>query len=173
MNKNAYLYLIVFTHLKRIHKKLIKWTTCRACAKTLQSCPTLHNPLGCSTPGFPVYHQLLELAQTHVHRVGNAIPPPHPLLSPCPPALNLSQHQGLSQWVNSSHQVARVSEYYGELLKSKHSIPLKQNRSQFSSVQFSRSVVSNSLRPHESQHTRSPGPSPTPGVHSDSRPSSP
>ena len=57
-----------------------------------QSCPTLCNPMDCSTPGFPVHHQLLELAQTHVHRVGDAIQPSHPLSSP--PALNLSQHQG-------------------------------------------------------------------------------
>ena len=57
-----------------------------------QSCPTLCDPMDCSTPGFPVHHQLLELAQTHVHRIGDAIQPSHPLLSP--PALNLSQHQG-------------------------------------------------------------------------------
>ena len=55
MNKNAYLYLIVFTHLKRIHKKLIKWTTCRAWAKTLQSCPTLCDPMDCSPSGSPVH----------------------------------------------------------------------------------------------------------------------
>ena len=60
-----------------------------------QSCPTLCNPMGCSSPGFPVHHQLLEPTQTHVHRVGDAIQPPHPLLSPSPPAFNLSQHQGL------------------------------------------------------------------------------
>ena len=57
-----------------------------------QSCPTLCDPMDCSMPGFPVHHQLLELAQTHVHRIGDAIQPSHPLLSP--PALNLSQHQG-------------------------------------------------------------------------------
>ena len=57
----------------------------------------LCDPMDCSTPGFPVHHQLLELAQTHVHRVGDAIQPSHPLLSPSPPALNLSQHQGLFQ----------------------------------------------------------------------------
>ena len=62
-----------------------------------QSCPTLCDPLDCSTPGFPVLHQLLELAQTHVRQVGDAIQPSHPLLSPSPPALNLSQHQGLLQ----------------------------------------------------------------------------
>ena len=61
------------------------------------SCPTLCYPLNCSTPGFPIHHQLLELAQAHVHQVSNAIQPSHPLLSPSPPALNLSQHQGLFQ----------------------------------------------------------------------------
>ena len=67
-----------------------------------QSCPTLCNPVDCSTPGFPVHHQLLELARTHVLRVGDAIQPSHLLLSPSPPALNLFQHQGLFQWVSSS-----------------------------------------------------------------------
>ena len=60
-----------------------------------QFCPTLCNPMDCSTPGFPVHHQLLELAQTHVHRVSDAIQPSHPLSSPSPPAFDLSQHQGL------------------------------------------------------------------------------
>ena len=69
-----------------------------------QLCPTLCNPRDCSTPGFPVHHQLPELAQTCVHRVGDAIQTSHPLSSPSPPALNLSQHQGLFQWVNSSHR---------------------------------------------------------------------
>ena len=63
--------------------------------------------MDCSTPGLPVHHQLPELAQTHVHRVGDAIQPSHPLSSPSPPAFNLSQHQGLLQWVSSSHQVAK------------------------------------------------------------------
>ena len=61
-----------------------------------QSCPTLCDPMNCSTPGFPVHHQLLELTQTQFHQVGDAIQPSHPLLSPSP-ALNLSQHQGLFQ----------------------------------------------------------------------------
>ena len=65
-----------------------------------QLCPTLCNPMHCSMPGFPVYHQLLEL--THVHRVGDAIQPSHPLSSPSP-AFNLPQHQGLFHWVSSSH----------------------------------------------------------------------
>ena len=62
-----------------------------------QSCLTLGDSMNCSTPGLPVHHQLLELAQTHVHRVGDAIQPSHPLSSPSLPALNLSQHQGLFQ----------------------------------------------------------------------------
>ena len=70
-----------------------------------QSCPTLCDPMNHSTPGFPVHHQLPESTQTHVHQVDDAIQPSHPLLSLTPPALNLSQHQGLFQWVGSSQQV--------------------------------------------------------------------
>ena len=66
--------------------------------------------MDCSTPGFPVHHCLLKLAQTHIHQVGDAIQPPHPLSSPSRPALNLSQNQGLFQWVGSSHQVSKVLE---------------------------------------------------------------
>ena len=60
-----------------------------------QSCPTLCDPMNRSTPGLPVHHQLPEFTQTHVHQMGDTIPPSHPLSSPVPPALNLSQHQGL------------------------------------------------------------------------------
>ena len=67
-----------------------------------QSCPTLCDPIDCSTPGFPVHHQLPEFTQTHVHPVGDAIQPSHPLSSPSPPAPNPSQHQGLCKWVSSS-----------------------------------------------------------------------
>ena len=70
-----------------------------------QSCPTLCDPMDCSTPGFPVHHQLLELAQTHVHQVGDDIQSSHPLSSPSP-AFNLSQHQGLFKWVGSLHLLA-------------------------------------------------------------------
>ena len=76
-----------------------------------QSCLTICDPVEYSTPGFPVHHQLPELAQTHVHRVGDTIQPSHPLLSPSPPAFSLSQHQGLFQWISSSHQVAKVLEF--------------------------------------------------------------
>ena len=68
--------------------------------------PTLCNPMDCSTPGFPAC--LPKFAQTHVHQVSDAIQPSHPLSFPPPSVLNLSQHQGLFQWVSSSHQVAKV-----------------------------------------------------------------
>ena len=70
--------------------------------------PTLCDPMNRSMPGLPVYHQLPEFTQTHVHRVGNAIQPSHPLSSPSRPAPNPSQHQDLFQWVSSSHEVAKV-----------------------------------------------------------------
>ena len=76
-----------------------------------QSCPTLWDPMDCGTPGFPVYHRIVEFTQTHVHWVGDAIQPSHPLLSPSHPAFNLSQYQGLFQWFSSSHQVAKVLEF--------------------------------------------------------------
>ena len=68
-----------------------------------QSCLTFCDPMNGSTPGLPVHHQLLESTQTHVHCVDNAIQPSHPLSSTSPPALNLSQHQGLFKWVSSNH----------------------------------------------------------------------
>ena len=76
-----------------------------------QSCPTLCNPMNHSTPGLPVHHQLLKFTQTHVHRVSDAIQPSHPLSSLSPPAPNPSQHQSLFQWVNSSHEVAKILEF--------------------------------------------------------------
>ena len=75
-----------------------------------QSRLTLCDPMNHSTPGLPVPHQLPEFTQTHVHRVHDAIQPSHPLSSPSPPAPNPSQHQSLFQWVNSSHEVAKVLE---------------------------------------------------------------
>ena len=75
-----------------------------------QSCPTLCNPIDCSTPGLPIHHELPELAQTHVHWVSDVIQPSHSLSPPSPPAFHLSQHQGLFQWVSSLHQVTKVLE---------------------------------------------------------------
>ena len=79
-----------------------------------QSCPTLSDHMNRSTPGLPVHYQLLEFTQTHVHRVSDAIQPSHPLSSPSPPAPNPSHHQGLFQWVNSSHEVAKVLEFQSQ-----------------------------------------------------------
>ena len=88
-----------------------------------QSCLTLCDPMDCSTPGFPVYHQLLEFTQTHVHWVGDAIQPSHPLSSPSPPTFNLSQHQVFSSesvlWIrwpkywSFSFSISPSSEYSG------------------------------------------------------------
>ena len=76
-----------------------------------QSCPTLCDPVNHSMPGLLVHHQLPEFTQTHVHWVGDAIQPSHPLSSPSPPAPNPCQHQSLCQWVNSSHEVAKVLKF--------------------------------------------------------------
>ena len=82
---------------------------CLCCRSISQLCPALWDPMDCSTPGFPVLHSLQEFAQVHVHWVGDAIWPSHPL-PPSSPALNLSQHQGLFQWVSSSHHMAKILE---------------------------------------------------------------
>ena len=76
-----------------------------------QSCPTLCHPMNCSTPGLPVHHQLPGFTQTHIHPISDAIQPSYPLSSTSPPAPNPSQHQSLFQWVNSSHEVAKVLEF--------------------------------------------------------------
>ena len=127
-----------------------------------QSCPTLCYPMNRSMSGLPVHHQLPEFTQTHVHRAGDAIQPSHPLLSPLllPPV-----PAGIRVFSNESTLRMRWPKYWSFSLNIS---PTKK----FHSVQFSRSVMSNSLLPHESQHARPPCPSPTPGVHSDSRPSS-
>ena len=85
--------------------------TCISFSSATQSCRTPCNPMDCSTPGLPVYRQLPELAQTDIHCSGDAIQPSHPLSSPSPPAFNLSQQQGLFQWVGSSQQVAKCLEF--------------------------------------------------------------
>ena len=96
-----------------------KWDYCEMCfnlgsvqfSSVAQSCPTLWDPMDCSTPGLIVHHQLPEFTQIHVHWVGDAIQPSHSLLSPSPSAFNRSQHQGLFKWVSSSHQVAKILEF--------------------------------------------------------------
>ena len=92
------------------HLMLSLRSPCCFCSVT-QSCLTLCNPMDCSTPGCPVVHYLLEFAHTHVDWVNDAIQPSHPPSPTSPPALNLSQHQGLLQWVSSSHQVAKALKF--------------------------------------------------------------
>ena len=185
-----------------------------------ESCPILCDHMNHSMPGLPVHHQLPELAQTHIHQIGDAIQPSHPLSSPSPPAPNPSQHQGLFQLVNSSHEVAKVLEFqpqhqsfqrthrtdllqnglvgspcsprdsqessipqfksinssalsflYSPTLTSIHDYWKNHNLHQMdfcweitfiSSVQFSHSVESNSLRPHGLQQAKLLCLSPTP-----------
>ena len=94
-----------------INRFLINWFSSVQFSSVTQSCPTLWDPINRSTPGLLVHQQLPEFTQTHVHRVRDAIQPFHPLSSPSPPAPNPSQHQSLFQWVNSSHEVAKVLEF--------------------------------------------------------------
>ena len=91
------------------HFHLIGCNEWFCCCSVAQLCLTLCNLTDYNMPGFPVLHHLLELAQIHVHWAGDAIQPSHPLSSPSHPAFNLSQHQGLFQWVGSSHQVAKIT----------------------------------------------------------------
>ena len=101
-------------------------------------CLTLCYPMGCSTSGFPVLHQLLELAQIHVHRVSDATQPSHPLLSPSPPAFNLSQHQGLFLWY--SGLISFRMDWFDLLVVQgtlQSLLQHKVQKHQFFSVQFS------------------------------------
>ena len=82
---------------RRRGQQRMRWFSSVQFSSVTQSCPTLCNPMNCSTPGLPVHHQLPEFTQTHFHRVGDAIQPSHPLSSPSLPALNPSQHQSLFQ----------------------------------------------------------------------------
>ena len=93
------------------HVKIFSTSLIIQFSSVAQLCPTLRDPMNCITPGLLVHHQLPEFTQTHVHWVGDAIQPSHPLSSPSPPAPNPSQHQGFFQWVNSSHEVAEVLEF--------------------------------------------------------------
>ena len=116
-------------HLKKVRRQSIRWEKifanynltmslcihnrqrCLQFSSVAQACLTPCNPIGCSMQGFPVHHQLAELAQTHVQGVSEAIQLSQPLSSPSPHAFSLYQQQGLFQWVSSSHQVAKVLEF--------------------------------------------------------------
>ena len=103
-----------FTFFKRLFSSSLLSAIVLSCS-VAQSCLTLCDSMDCSTPSLPAHHHLLELAQTHVHWVGDVIQPFCPLSSPSPPAFNLSQRQGLFKWVSSSHQVAKVLELQFQL----------------------------------------------------------
>ena len=107
---NVFLYLDQNENLN-MYKSIELYVFQTQLSSVAQSFPTICDPVNRSMPSPPLHHQLPELTQTEVHQVGDAIQPSHPLSSPPPPALNLSQHQGLFQRVNSSHQVARVLEF--------------------------------------------------------------
>ena len=101
----VYIYICIYIY----RKNSIQFSSVQF-SSVAQSCPTFCNPMNRSMPGLPVYHQLLRFTQIDAHRVGDAIQASHPLSSPYPPAPNPSHHQGLFQWVNSSHQVAKLLE---------------------------------------------------------------
>ena len=101
-NNNDFLFLVM--------RNFKIYSLC--CCSVAQSCLTLFNPMDCSMPGFLVLYHLPKLAQTYVHWVSDAIQPSCPLSSPSPPALSISQHQRLFQWVGSSHQVAALASIY-------------------------------------------------------------
>ena len=102
------LYLLCLLHWQSCSLPLVPPVQFSSVA---QSCLTLCDPKDCRMPGFPVHYQHPEFTQTHVHQVGDAIQLSHPLPSPSPPALNLSQHQGLCKWVSSLDQVAKELEF--------------------------------------------------------------
>ena len=109
LGENGYMYVwlspfTVYLKLSQHYWLAIQFSS------VAQSCLTLCDSMDCSMPGFPVHHQHPELTQTHVHWVSEASQPSHPLSTPSPPAFNLSHHQGLFQWISSSHQVGKVLE---------------------------------------------------------------
>ena len=108
----------------------------------------------CSMPGFPVCHQLPELAQTHVHWVGDTIQPSQPLFSPSPPVFNLSQHQGLFQWVSSLHQVAKVLElqHLMNILISNEYSGMISFRIDWFDLLAVQGTLKSLLQPHTSKH---------------------
>ena len=107
--KGAAFHSLQFTvSIKNAKSKQIIWTSCCFGCSVTKLCLTLCDHVDCSAPGSPVLLYLPELVQTHVHGVGDAIQPSHPLLPPFPPVLNLSQHQGLYNSVSSSHRVTKI-----------------------------------------------------------------
>ena len=103
-NQTYYKYILFHTDIK------ISWVIYMGVFSSVQFSRSVMS-MDCSTPGFPVHHELPEFAETHAHWVSDAIQPSHPLSSPSHLAFNISQHQGLFQQISSSHQVAKVLEF--------------------------------------------------------------
>ena len=101
--ENIFRTSLCFRAMKAFH--FIPFSSSVQFSSVAQSCPTLCNPMNCSTPGLPVHHHLPEFTQTHVHQVSDAIQPSHPWPSPSPPAPIPSEHQGLFQWANSAYKL--------------------------------------------------------------------
>ena len=116
-----------------------------------QLCPTLCHPMNCKVPGLPVHHQLPEFTQTHVHRVGDAIQPLHPLSSPSPPAPNPSQHQSLFQWVNSLHEVAKLWSFSFSISLSKEHPGLISFRMDWLDLLAVQGILKSLLQHHSSK----------------------
>ena len=102
-------HMVIWINVEKVSDK-IQHPFMICCCSVTKLCSTVSDPVNCSSPGFPVLYYLPEFEQTHVCWVSDAIHPFHPLSSPSPPTLNLSQYQGLFQWIGSSHQVAKVLE---------------------------------------------------------------
>ena len=117
------IFLLLFKSVESLMTKYTEFCLQTYCSaqftSVAQSCPTLYDPMNPSMPGLPVHHQLLEFAQTHGHRVGDAIPLSHPLLSPFPPVPNPSKHQGLFQWVNSLMRWPKYWSFSFSIIPSK------------------------------------------------------
>ena len=116
-----------------------------------QSCLTLCDPMNRSMPGLPVHHQHPEFTQTHVHWVSDAMHPSHPLLSPSPPALNLSQHQGLFQWVSSSHQLAKYWHFSFSISPSNEHLGLVSVRMNWLDLLAVQGTLKSLLQHHSSK----------------------
>ena len=188
-----YIIFIIFPYLGNSCCSLSMWILLFSffccCCEVAKLCLTpLCNPMDCSTPGFLVPHCLLEFAEVCDHWICDANQTSHPL-PPSPFAFSLSQHQGLFQWLGCSHHMAKVFQFWYaqnlffilnniSFLNIEIELCFRMYRSLdcliifsyliwlwHASVQFSGSVMSDSLWPHESQHARPPCPSPTPGVH--------
>ena len=116
-----------------------------------QWCPAVYNPTNHSTPGLPIHHQLPESTQTHVHWVGDTIQPSHPLSSPSPPALNLSQYQGLFKWVSSSHQVAKLWSFSFSISPSNEYSRLISYRIDWLDLLIAQGILKSLLQHHSSK----------------------